>query len=147
MKKAQIEMVGLLIVIVLLSLIFIFALRLILRDSPDTLEAQEKSIKAQATLDALMNAHEAINVEEDLDPLRDKLKSCFQLDCNYELDVIESILTNMLGSKNFEFTIDGQSGSYKRPSNQQFSCSKTTVGTRIISSNPQITAKLKLCSA
>lgn len=90
MKKAQIEIIGLAVIIIILAVGLIIALTFILRPKINTLEDQRQSIRATAFINALLDTN--INLEDNTNTtkLKDQITNCYpdQLSCKTILNPI-----------------------------------------------------------
>ena len=74
MKKAQIEIVGLTVIVVILAVGLVIALTFILRPKIDTLEDQRQNIRATALLNTLIETNTDIQANTNKQRLKEVIK-------------------------------------------------------------------------
>lgn len=99
MKKAQLEIFGLLIIVMLIVVIALFALRFMFITQPSNNQDQVLSIKANNLINALLK----VNIDTDI---KEENASCCisNINCNIIEDKISKIIENSI-EENYEFKV------------------------------------------
>ena len=166
MKRAQIEIIGLLMVVILLVFIILLALWFVLGPAQQNLVPQRQAIEAKSILITLMKTTYVDNDPGGIDvSFKEKIIECQEHDgipgdplanCAGTIqNEIKSILNKILKNKEYTLGIKDESNDPASPfmfieDNLGGNCdadnSQKTVGEVILKSGPLIKAKLTLCS-
>ena len=153
MKKAQIEIIGLLVIVVLLSVALLLAIRFILREENDVLMPQKESIMASSFTNTLFSTHTSFSSSENL-RIKDLIENCVSINsCEDVKTEISFILNEILKNKRFFLIIEEPSGkkyieiySHTEPA---LKCSQDSLNLITsngkVSINPEINYKFGLC--
>lgn len=153
MKKAQIEIVGLSVIIIILAVGLVIALTFILRPKIDTLEDQRQNIRATALLNTLIKTNTNLDVNGDEERLKDKIKQCyFSGDRNDVIciEIKDEVLNKIFNNQEYILKIQqnfDQEIKISNPSNLD-KCSADQVVTDpvVIVAAPKMTVTLTICS-
>ena len=109
MKKGQMEIIGLLMVVILLMSVVLIALWFILKPKQDILTPQRQAIEVNSILLTLIKTTYEINTEIDI---KDKIIECSQNDlvCPEVEGKITAILNEILKNKEYFLEIKDNSG-------------------------------------
>jgi len=104
MKKGQMEIIGLFVVIILLSMAFLIALKFILEEKPSQEDARD-SIRAETLMNTLFFTHSDFS-ESNNNKLIDEINRCIgQNNCGDVQLKIQNILDKILKNENYYLVI------------------------------------------
>ncbi len=151
MKKAQIEMVGLLVIVLILAISFIIAVTFLIKPKSTNILDQSKNIVANSVLNALFSSDYDLLASENK-KIREKVIECINLN-NCEIEVkpkIERLLNKSLDNKKYYLIIKSDSTEIIRIQSSNL-CNENTIN-KISSYNyvinpttPLISSKLIIC--
>lgn len=152
MKKAQIEIVGLSVIIIILAVGLVIALTFILRPKTDTLEDQRQNIRATALLNTLIKTNTNLELNGDEERLKDKIKQCYSsgnggspICAEIKNDVLNKIFTNQEYILKIQQNFDREI-TISNPPNLECSGDQVVTDPVVIVAAPKMTVTLTLCS-
>ncbi len=153
MKKAQIEIIGLAVIVIILAVGLIIALMFILRPKIDTLEDQRQNIRATVLLNSLIDTNENLEDISNEKKVKDIIKECYS-DQNpisaCERALKAPILNKLFKNQDYTLEIKQDFGDFVRiPSRSSLtSCPDDQIITDpvVIVATPRMTVRLMLCS-
>ncbi len=161
MKRGQIEIIGLLVIIILLSIAVIIALRFLLKEPSQSLEKQRESIKATALMNVLFstNTNYMSNLGALTGPLdystrnkqiRDIITDCVNNDCSEEQEIIDSILNRIINNKKYFLIIKDKNGNeLMHITDQSSACLPNSIdvitSNGLVKNDPEIRYNFGLC--
>lgn len=137
MKKAQIEMIGLLLIVLLLSVLIIFFVRFALRPSTDSTTQTRQSIIASAAIDSIVKTSLNDKTFESL------IYECYTgSNCDILKQELNKIMSSLMPNKQFYYTFNSDNKVFLELGKNCLGIQANNV--YIINSVP-ISISLKLC--
>ena len=107
MKKAQIEIIGLVVIVIILTVGLLIAVLFLARPKTNTLEDQRQSIRAEAVMNAILQSN--INFDDPERKMWRELSECIT-DCDGVRTDLDSILKEIFKNKNYYLIIEKENG-------------------------------------
>ena len=150
MKKAQIEIVGLTVIVVILAVGLVIALTFILRPKIDTLEDQRQNIRATALLNTLIETNTDIQANTNKQRLKEVIKECYPDAVACENALKEPILNKIFKNQDYFLIIKQEPDDplMIKSHNDLQNClgNKIVTDPVVIVASPKMTVTLIICS-
>ncbi len=150
MKKGQIEIIGLAVIIIILAVSLIIALFFILKPKINVLEDQRQSIRASSLLNTLIETNTNLTDKNNKTTIKDLLIACYPNQQNCEKNIKEPILNKIFNNTEYILIIkQDPGGPIKIPNKddcQNPRADKINTDPIVIQATPRMTISLTLCS-
>ncbi len=149
MKKAQIEIIGLAVILIILAIGLIIALTFILKPKTNILEDQRQNIRATSLLNTLIDTNVDLVDKSNTKTVKDLIKECYpnQVTCENQLKM--PILNKIFNNQEYIFRIQHSfENTIKITNLNRNDCESDKVVTDpvVIIASPRMEVKLTLCS-
>ena len=105
MKKAQMEIMGLAVILIILAVSIVIALFFILKPKTELLEPQETAIQATSLLNALLETNTNLEDVHNTTTIRDLIKSCYPNEASCQRILKREILDKVFYNKEYSLII------------------------------------------
>ena len=152
MKKGQIEIVGLAVIIIILAVGLVIALIFILRPETNVLEDQRQSIRATALLNTFIETNVNLTDKNNKTTIKDLILDCYPDQQKCEQNLKEDILDKVFNNTEYILKIKQDTGINppleipNRNDCQNPRVGKISTDPVVIQATPRMTISLILCS-